>query len=130
MSLRAAQQTLATALQDLPELALALERPPPVRAKGVVPVLDRTEPLVWTLALDELQLTGVSLRPRLPFGPTHVRTGPSLAVARASAAPLSTIVEPLVLDPLTVADDAEFVETLQHEQNLPAEIQHGLPALY
>ena len=130
VSLRAAQQTLATALQDLPELALALERPPPVRARGVVPVLDRTEPLVWTLALDELQPTGVSLRPRLPFGPTHVRTGPSLAVARASAAPLSTIVEPLVLDPLTVADDTEFVETLQRERNLPAEIQQGLPALY
>jgi hypothetical protein len=51
-------------------------------------------------------------------------------VARASAPPLSTILEPLVLDPLTVADDTEFLDALQHERNLPAPIAQGLPLLY
>ena len=93
-------------------------------------VLDRPEPLVWTLALDEIQETGVELRPRLPFGPTGRLTGPRRAMARATAPPLSTVLTPLALDALTVADDGDFLGRLTRERNLPKPITQGLPGLY
>jgi hypothetical protein len=34
------------------------------------------------------------------------------------------------LDAITVADDAEFLERIRQERNLPAAIQQGLPTLY
>jgi hypothetical protein len=51
-------------------------------------------------------------------------------MAKASAPPLSTILEALPLDALTVADDAEFLERIQQERNLPDPIKQGLPTLY
>jgi len=36
----------------------------------------------------------------------------------------------LPLDALTVADDAEFLEQITKERNLPEPIKQGLPALY
>ena len=57
-------------------------------------------------------------------------TGPQRVMAKASAPPLSTVVEPLPLDAITVADDAEFLERIRQERNLPAAIQQGLPTLY
>jgi hypothetical protein len=48
----------------------------------------------WGLALDELEPTGVELRPRVPL-PGHTElTGPSLVTA-APAKPLSEIIGPL-----------------------------------
>jgi hypothetical protein len=57
-------------------------------------------------------------------------TGPRRVVAAASAPPLSSVLEPLALDALTVADDTEFLERIQQEQNLPKPIKQGLPTLY
>jgi hypothetical protein len=37
---------------------------------------------------------------------------------------------PLTLDPLTIADDPDFLKTLDHEANLPAYIAPGVRALY
>jgi 5-methylthioadenosine/S-adenosylhomocysteine deaminase len=84
-------------------------------------------PLRWALALDELRPTGVELRPRLRF--RRKRTGPELA-APAAGPPLSEILEPLELDPLTVADDRDFLDTIDAEPNLPDYVAPGLRALY
>jgi 5-methylthioadenosine/S-adenosylhomocysteine deaminase len=130
VDLEEAQDTLTAAFKDLPKLAKELEKPPPVRRAAAPAVLDRREPVVWSLALDEIRETGVDLRPRLPLGRTGKVTGPRRVMARATALPLSTVLESLPLDALTVADDAEFLDRIAKERNLPEPIKQGLPALY
>jgi hypothetical protein len=44
--------------------------------------------------------------------------------------PLSEILEPLELDPLTVADDRDFLDLIDEEPNLPAYVAPGLRDLY
>jgi cytosine/adenosine deaminase-related metal-dependent hydrolase len=79
----------------------------------------------WFLALDELAPTGAEMRPRLPFA-GH-QTGPALAAtATGPALPLV----PLVLDPLTVADDSDFLDVLAAQANLPAGLATDLADLY
>jgi len=43
---------------------------------------------------------------------------------------LSTILQPVALDPLTVADDPEFLLMTENQPNLPAPIRSGLAGLY
>ena len=83
----------------------------------------------WGLALDELEPTGVELRPRVPLPGTSTPTGPSLLTA-APAKPLSQIVGPLKLDPLTVVDDSDWLDTIAQEKNLPAGLAEGVRELY
>lgn len=120
-----AKATLADALKRLPQLAKALEKPKTFR-RGAMHA--STGP-VWRLALDELEPTGNSVRARLPLAHTHARTG-AKAQAGKGTQPLSEILKPLVLDPLTVADDTEFAATLLAQKNLPAWIVAALRALY
>jgi len=77
----------------------------------------------WFIALDELEPTGMELRPHLERA--GVSTGPMLT---AAAEPLA--LKPLVLDPLTVADDGEFLLTLAAERNLPQGLAAALGDLY
>jgi 5-methylthioadenosine/S-adenosylhomocysteine deaminase len=126
--LSAAQSTLRTALRDLPKLARELEKPKPKKTTRAA--LDAPEPVVWSLALDEIQPTGIDLRPRLPFNGPRDFTGPDLVSLRAVAAPLSTILEPIALDPLTVADDPNFLTAIAHQPNVPDPIRTGLAQLY
>jgi hypothetical protein len=86
--------------------------------------------VVWSLALDEIQATGVDLRPRLPFNGPRDFTGPDCVSLRAAAAPLSTILEPIALDPLTVADDPNFLTAIANQPNVPGPIRTGLAQLY
>jgi len=130
LALAAAQDIITAALQDLPALAKALEQPRPAERAMTARLLDYPAPLVWSLALDEIQDTGVDLRPHLPFGKARTMTGPRRVMAKASAPPLSTILEALPLDAMTVADDTEFLERIQQERNLPDPIKQGLPTLY
>jgi hypothetical protein len=123
VSLRQAKVVLKDALARLPQLALELEQP-----KLIVRALGEPEPIVWQLALDELHDTGVDLRPRLPLPETQEITGPQRLQTRALT-PLSQIVTPLVLDPLTVADDPDFIKTLSAQKNLPDLIKQGLATL-
>jgi hypothetical protein len=125
VSLAAARAQLSDALARLPELARALEAP----AAQPRFALEAVERPVWRLALDELEDSGASLRPRLPLGGLGPRTG-ARPLAGAGTAPLSSIVEPLVLDPLTVVDDADFLESINHQLNLPAWAKEGLAQLY
>jgi 5-methylthioadenosine/S-adenosylhomocysteine deaminase len=84
VSLSAARSTLRAALQDLPELARELEKPKMKKARQAA--LDAPEPVVWSLALDEIQDTGIDLRPRLPFSGPRDFTGPNRVSLRAAAA--------------------------------------------
>jgi cytosine/adenosine deaminase-related metal-dependent hydrolase len=126
VSLGAARRALAKPLRDLPRLARAMENPKPRR---VMRALDAPQPVVWSLALDEIQATGVSQRPQLPFDGPRDFTGPELLPARASAA-LSTILQPVRLDPLTVADDPSFLRSIAAQPNLPETIRTELAKLY
>lgn len=120
-----ARDTLQDALAHLPDLAKALEEAPTHRSLadslGV-------GPLTWSLALDELQPTGSELRPRLS-GLRGGPTGPRLAKI-AAAVPLSTILEPLTLDALTVADDEDFLDRVEAQPNLPVWVREEFRALY
>jgi cytosine/adenosine deaminase-related metal-dependent hydrolase len=128
--LREARDRIEDAFRSLPELARRIENPPPVPAAVRARRLrGAPEPLVWSLALDELHDTGVDLRPRLPTPGGTSPTGPSRAAA-AAARPLSEILEPLRPDPLTVAGDGDFFERLDAQPNLPAYIKERLKASY
>ena len=121
-----ARDTLKDAFRRIAELARKLEQPPPAAPRLA---LGRPAAPVWSLALDEIEDTGVDLRPRLPLSGQSALTGASRSAARA-AVPLSTILEPMDLDPLTVADDGEFLERIAAQKNLPAFLPSELAALY
>ncbi len=130
VSLGEARDAFKEAFRRLPQLARDLEQPP-VTPSGLAARLrvGEPEPLVWSLALDELQETGVDLRPRLPLRGEKDLTGPKRLAARASA-PLSSILAPMELDPLTVADDDTFLERIGKERNLPTFVTRDLKKLY
>lgn len=130
LSLNTATSMLREALVRLPELARELEQPKTkhhsllAKLASALPV-----PQEWTLALDELEDSGMDLRPRLPLPGECALTGASRGLERA-AAPLSEIVAPLKLDPLTVADDSTFLDRIENQINLPDYVKTGLKKLY
>jgi len=128
VSLRAARTALRAAFQDLPRLARELEMPKPKKVMRAA--LDTPEPVVWSLALDEIQDTGIDLRPRLPFTGPHDFTGPERVSSRAATVPLSTILQSIELDPLTVADDPNFLSDIANQPNVPEPVRTGLANLY
>ncbi len=128
ISLRAARTALQKAFHDLPKLAREMETPRSRATRRAV--LDRQEPVVWTLALDEIQTTGTDLRPRLPLNGPRDFTGPERVSQRAAAVPLSQLLKPITLDPLTVADDPNFLAEMAHQPNVPEPIRTGLAELY
>jgi hypothetical protein len=81
------------------------------------------------LALDEIRDDGVDMRPRLPYDGPGDFTGPHVA-ARPSSMPLSALLTAMELDPLTVADDPNFLRRIAAEPNVPAAIRDGLAQLY
>jgi hypothetical protein len=124
IKLSQAKATLKNALSKLPALAKELEKPKPVAIIG-----RGRAPTTWQLALDEIEDTGFDLRPRLRSRTTRQLTGPTRRAAVA-AKPLSQIVQPLELDPLTVVDDPDFLAALASQRNLPQFIKDKLPGLY
>jgi 5-methylthioadenosine/S-adenosylhomocysteine deaminase len=130
VSLSSARRALKAAFRDLPKLAKDLEKPKPISKKAARAALDAPQPVVWSLSLDEIQSTGVDLRPRLPFNGPRDFTGPKRLSPRAAAAPLSTILKPIALDPLTVADDPDFLRKIASEPNVPDPVRTGLAQLY
>ena len=126
VSLRTARSTLRKAFRDLPKLARELEK----HKKVTAGVLDAPEPVVWSLALDEIEATGMDLRPRLPFAGPRDFTGPKRVSVGAAAPPLSKILESITLDALTVVDDPNFLEQIAAQPNVPEEIRKGLAELY
>ncbi|MDF0645205.1 MAG: amidohydrolase family protein [Nitrospira sp.] len=130
LTLKDATDMLQEALQELPELAAELEAPPDrprPRLSGIVRGMSEAQE--WTLALDELEDSGVELRPRLPMRGERELTGALRGLDRAAAA-LSQVVEPLTLDPLTVADDPAFLTGIEAQPNLPDYVKAGLKRVY
>ena len=69
--------------------------------------------------------------PRLPFDGPHDVTGTDRTSPTAAlSAPLSTILKPVDLDPLTVADDEKFLEKIAQQLNLQTPLKAGLQGLY
>lgn len=126
LSLAAARTTLTDALHNLPQLAKDLEKTP---TRALSPFTTGPQPVVWSLALDELEDTGMDLRPRLPLPGEEEPTGPTRAAA-AAPVPLSSLLEALTLDPLTVADDKDFLTRIDEQKNLPKYVKDGLRKLY
>ncbi len=89
VSLSAARRALKAAFRDLPKLAKELEKPKPIPKKAARAALDAPQPVVWSLSLDEIQPTGVDLRPRLPFNGPRDFTGPTRVGAARSRAALN-----------------------------------------
>ena len=114
--------TLRTALRDLKKLARELERPRALDRR-TSRALDAPAQPVWTLALDEIRDTGVELRPRLPFNGPQDFTGPERHPRLTSRVPLSEVVKPMKLDPLTVADDEDFLAQIAAQPNVPQPIR-------
>jgi 5-methylthioadenosine/S-adenosylhomocysteine deaminase len=119
LSLADATSRLRDALHRLPELAKVSE--------GVAFV-----PPPLMLELDHEELDGFSIRPELPDRVTGQLTGqlriPPAGLA-ALAQPLSEVLEPIDLDPLTVVGDADYLEVLAHEQNVPAGLRAAIGQL-
>lgn len=124
LSLAEATDRLRQALGDLPRLAADLERPTPAIALGA-PASERVS---WSLVLDHDEPAGIALRPHLP----DLAGRPTAALEvdfAAAAVPLSQLLQALALDPLTVAGDADFVDRLIAQRNLPAHVVDGLRQL-
>jgi 5-methylthioadenosine/S-adenosylhomocysteine deaminase len=128
VSLSKASSMLADAFQRIAQLAKELEKPKPARAQRL---LDAQAGPVWSLALDEISPCGVELSPRLPFDGPRDFTGPERAPTMAATAPLlSTILQPIALDPLTVADDENFLQRIRDQPNLPVGLKANLHTLF
>jgi cytosine/adenosine deaminase-related metal-dependent hydrolase len=125
-----ATSQLRDALLNIKTLAKEAEKPKAVAARKLA--LDATAQPVWTLALDEIQDRGEDIRPRLPFNGPKDFTGAKRAAVRVTAAapPLSSILKPIQLDPLTVADDPGFLNAIELQPNLPDAVRRNLRALY
>ena len=50
--------------------------------------------------------------------------------SRAVAVPLSQLLQPIALDPLTVADDTNFLKEIANQPNVLESIRTGLAELY
>ena len=118
-----ARTALADALQRLPHL-LADEAAG--RGVGLQPLAARAPE--WRLALDEQLPTGFALRPRLPFA--GQQTGPDVSLDRTLAAVAAVPVEPVPLDPVSVADDPGYASALQAQKNLAPAVKEALRAFY
>jgi 5-methylthioadenosine/S-adenosylhomocysteine deaminase len=105
LSLAEATTRLREALNTLPALAKDKEGiafvPPPI-----------------SLELDHDDLTGFSIRPELPDAQGRP-TGQLPLIAAGLAPSLADVLEPIALDPLTVVDDTDYLDTLSKERNLP-----------
>lgn len=118
VSLASAREMLADALERIRELAQAAFMPRALRAE-VGPG--------WRLALDELEETDVEMRPRLEFGAAGP-TGFARPLLAAGPVQPADLPERIRLDPLTVADDSEFLPLLSRQTNLATEFQRALVA--
>lgn len=112
MKLADARDALADAMKNLPKVAKEVAKPKAMSALAL-----RSTP-TWTLALDEIEDTGVEIRPHL------LATGMSVQDQPVNP----TTLKPVKLDPLTVADDSDFFEIIAKEPNLPEALKSALGA--
>jgi cytosine/adenosine deaminase-related metal-dependent hydrolase len=126
LSLGEARDRLADGLAKLPELAARMEQTGAGAALLGTTSASPDEPGRWFLELDHEPLPGFLPRPQLPFGGVPTGVYPDFVLA----APLSEILEPLELDPLTIAGDPRFFDRLAESATLPEYLVRELPKLY
>lgn len=126
LSLADARDRLTDGMRRLPELAQRLEQPDGAEALTVGASSAEDPGTSWFLELDHEPLPGFSVRPQLPIDGVATGVIPEAFLA----APLSEVVQPVDLDPLTVADDRRFFDRLAEARNLPAYVVRELPPLY
>ena len=125
-----ASQQLADALANVQAIRLEQEaaRPEPAgpEALAAAPRVQAGHP---RLALDEFEHTDLTQRPHLPL---HGKpTGPlDRAAAAPPGVPLSSLLSPIELDSLTVADDSTWLDRVAAETNLPGYLATALRTLY
>ncbi len=119
-----AQAKLADALQNIKAIRLEQESKHAPAALGAAPAVHEGHP---RLALDEFEHTDFTQRPHLKLD--GVMTGP-IDKPEAAAPPISSLLSPIQLDALTVADDAGWLDSVGKEKNLPSYMAPGLRALY
>jgi hypothetical protein len=123
-----AKAKLEDALQNLKAIRLAQESAGAGRAiPEALAAAPAVQPGHPRLALDEFEHTDFTQRPHLRLD--GALTGPTDR-APAPAAPVSSLLAPTQLDPLTVADDSGWLERVSGETNLPGYLVPGLRALY
>ncbi len=125
LSLAEATDRLQEAMSELPELAKGLESP----SASLSAALASGSETRWMLLLDHEEPAGLDQRPHLP-GPDGLPTAELPLDLALASTPLSELLEPIALDPLTVSDDGTFLGRVAEEMNLPDGIKQGLPALY
>jgi 5-methylthioadenosine/S-adenosylhomocysteine deaminase len=118
VTLAQATSKLKDALANIKELRLEQEArhaPPTLAAPAQV------QPGHPRLALDEFELTDFTQRPHLPLHgmPTGPADRPPSSAQAAAPAPISSLLSPITLDPLTVADDRDFLDLVAKQINLP-----------
>ncbi len=129
LSVAAAEARLAQGLRDLPELARVLENP--ITAAGALGASDGVTPGVWFLELDHDEPAGGVDRPAL--GGLDVWSGNGWLEPLGAAEPLSEVLRPLDLDPITVADDPTYIDRLAAVPELSDEgfeVVRGMAKLY
>ena len=121
-----ARAKLKDALHNIKELRIAQEaRAPSVsEALASAPVVAEGHP---RLALDEFEHTDMTFRPNLPLA--GAPTGPMDRIA-VPGVRVSSLLEPIELDPPTVADDPGFLDRVDAQANLPAWLAPALRELY
>jgi len=114
LTLKAATDLLSDGLKHLPDLAKDLISRP------------QLDPDELFLVLDHDEDDGTVERPHLPLNGDFT----AMLTEGAGSTPLADLLVPLTLDPLTVSDDAQFVETLAKEANLPKEVAAHVTDLF
>jgi cytosine/adenosine deaminase-related metal-dependent hydrolase len=122
LTLREATDRLRDGLYRLPELARPLE--------GVTPGALADAGPEWSLVLDHEEPPDTAIRPHFSKGLAGESTALRLAEVMAARGPLSELLIPLRLDPLTVPDDSAFFGRLGEESNLPDYVSERLPGLF
>jgi hypothetical protein len=125
ISLTDATQILSTSLKNMPALAKEAAKPKP--AISALAAMDA--PPQWRLALDEIEPSGVEIRPHLPVE-GHFTGMTVMSAPLALAAALPAVIKPLRLDPVTFVDDPEYIDTIALEPNLGDDLKTALYAAY
>jgi 5-methylthioadenosine/S-adenosylhomocysteine deaminase len=124
LSFGQAQAKLKDALHNIKEIRLEQESGPAVEALAAAPDVLGGHP---RLALDEFEQTDFTQRPHLPLH--GIVTGPTDRPAIAGQ-PISSLLSPMNLDALTVADDPDFLDRVAAQINLPGYMAPTLRELY
>ncbi len=128
----AAHAALKDALANIKQLRLEQEQrhaAAPAHVAAMAPAEVAAARGEARLALDEFEHTAMTVRPHLPLAGGAL-SGPLDHPAAAAPVLTSSLLTPLELDALTVADDPTFLDRIAAQKNLPAWLAPGMRQLY